>query len=319
VIQLRRLITHNLKDLPVPCSVNGIPETPVRILNGRGGKAPGFDNMNIEIYPPLVSAVIYSEYSDEEIEQLGDLLRNEFPHNPIFIQDRSVRPAVIRMEYGEIPEELIVEEAGLRFYLHPKRGQNPGFFPDMRDGREFVRKAVESLRNSSEKDVCVLNLFSYTCAFSVVSIAAGARKVVNIDKNRRSLEIGRRNHRLNHEEDRRRINAMFLPHDIFKSIGKLKKEGPYDLIIADPPPSQKGSFLMQRDYPRLIKRLPEMLTRGGRIMLTLNDPRLSWEDFENIVNECLSDAGRIERIQPPQDFAPIEDGRGLKILVSVID
>jgi 23S rRNA (cytosine1962-C5)-methyltransferase len=288
-----------------------MPVSPARIVNGRGGRAPGFDYLNIDIYPPLIFITLYSDYQDEEIEQISSLVKTIFRDNPILIQDRSIRPFKTRLKHGVLPDEMIIQEDGLKYYVNPLRGQNPGFFTDMRDGREWIRKCIEPGDH-------VLNLFAYTCALSVVSIAAGAAKVVNIDKNRRSLDIGKKNHSINNEQipGGYRNKAVFLPHDIFKSIGKLKKEGPYHLIVADPPPSQKGSFLLSKDYPRLLRRLSEMLHPGGKLFLTHNGPGWSWEGFENMISENLPDFHVLERIQPPEDFAPIEDGHGLKIIIT---
>ncbi|HAK46149.1 MAG TPA: SAM-dependent methyltransferase [Spirochaeta sp.] len=302
---------------------NSLPAFPARLLNGRGGKAPGFADLNIDFYPPLIFATIYCKYSDAEIAEMTSVLNELFSGCPILIQDRSIRPAVTRLSEGDIPDEMIIAEAGLKFFLHPFRGQNPGFFPDMRTGRELIRERVALMKTadggSTEiAEITVLNLFAYTCALSAVALSAGASRVVNIDKNRRSLDIGKRNHRLNHDRIPGGYNgqAKFLPHDIFKSIGKLKKEGPYNIIIADPPPSQKGSFLMLKDYPRLLRRLPEMLKPGGLLMLTQNSPGWSWEDFETMIIENLPDFTELRRIQPPEDFAPVEDGRGLKIIIA---
>ena len=315
--RLTEIITDSLNRVPVPRGDDGIPLEPARIVNGRGGRASGFDDLNIDIYPPLFFVTVYREYSDEEIGLIGDVLLNIFDNHPILIQDRSVRPLVTRLKRGEVPAEFIVEEGGLRFYLNPLRGQNPGFFPDMRDGRELIRKIIEQFRAEKIDDIRVLNLFAYTCALSVAALSVGATKVVNIDKNSRSLDIGKKNHRLNHGKFSGGFQnqASFLPHDIFKSIGKLKKGGPYNLIIADPPPSQKGSFTLTRDYPRLLKRLAEMLKPGGKIILTLNSPSWSWKDFEYMIKDCMPDFHHIEKVQPPDDFAPVEDGRGLKIFL----
>ena len=305
-----------MQGLPVPLSSNGMPLEPARLLYGRGGIAPGFEDLNIDIYPPLVFVTLYGCFSDGELREMYECLKRITAGKPVIIQDRSVRPAVTRIA-DEYPDEIIVTEAGLQYYLNPGRGQNPGFFIDMRDGRALIRELVGDFSNAGA-EVRVLNLFAYTSALSVAALAAGAAFVVNIDKNRRSLDIGRKNHRLNHGNfpGGYRNQALFLPHDIFKSFGKLKKEGPYTLIIADPPPSQKGSFIMMKDYPRLLKRLPEMLEPGGRLLLTQNGPGWSWEDFEALIRENLPDFRELQRVQPPADFAPSEDGRGLKIIIA---
>lgn len=73
------------------------------------------------------------------------------------------------------------------------------------------------MANSAQRKV--LNLFAYTCAFSVAALKGGADEVVNMDMSKGALAIGKQNHLLNGLT----AGARFLGHDIFKSWGKLKK------------------------------------------------------------------------------------------------
>ncbi len=291
-----------LTDLPP------LTREPSRLLHRPG-------DLVLDYYPPLLILILYAHRGEGEIASLADRLEEFYPGHPLLIQDRSVRPFAVAGKRGKVPEEMIVTEGGLEYRLNPYRGQNMGFFIDMRDGRRIVRELAGERKGGEE--FRVLNLFAYTCTFSVAALAAGATKVVNIDMNRNSLDVGRQNHRLNHS----RLpggyggQALFLPHDIFKSFGKLRREGPYRLIIADPPPSQRGSFDLRRDYPRLLRRLPEMLDGKGRLLLSLNSPEMDWEEFEALVEGELPRFA-LERISPPGDFKPREEGRGLKLLLA---
>ena len=87
--------------------------------------------------------------------------------------------------------------------------------------------------------MAVLNLFAYTCAFSVVALQAGARLVVNVDMGQGTMATGQQNHQINGIT----AGASFLVHDIFKAWGKINRSGPYGLVIVDPPSYQKGSFI----------------------------------------------------------------------------
>ncbi len=316
-MHLKEILKQNIDKLTIPLTSTGLPAEPARLLFGRGNHIPGWDFLNIDIFPPLIFITLYETCSNEKVEDLVNQLQELFPGCPIWVQDRSVRPATLRFRSGDIPQEMVINQGDLQFYIHPGRGQNPGFFTDMREGRRVVHRLITHMKEKNDQ-VSVLNLFAYTCAFSVISLAAGAKKVVNIDMNKRSLDIGRKNHRLNQQNipGERECQTLFLPHNIFKSWGKLKKEGPYDLIIVDPPPSQKGSFDMYKDYPRLLRRLPDMLTSRGQLLLSLNNPGLGWEDLKSLITENLPDFNRLEQIAPPADFAPSEDGRGLKLILA---
>lgn len=302
-------------DLPVKKSPRGIPLEPVRILHGQGEKDPFLSSLNIDFFPPLTIISLYKKLEDSEVEDLADQVKSFMGEGPLLVQDRSARPFCLRLKRGEIPRELVLEEGGLKFLLHPERGQNPGFFTDMRAGRRKIAALLEGDFSGLENPV--LNLFSYTCVLSLISLRAGASKVVNIDMNRKSLEIGKQNHEINQSSipGGYRGKSLFLPHDIFKSFGRLGKEGPYRLIIADPPPSQKGSFDLKKDYPRLLRRLPNMLLPRGKILFSLNHPGWNWEDFETMLREFLPPQKMLERIPPPEDFQPLIDGEGLKLIL----
>ena len=300
-------IRRNLESQALPLTEGGLPGEPCRLL-----MTPGV--MNLDYYPPLLFLTLYRPFCGCELDEWLEDLCRAYPGCGLLVQDRSSRPFRIALEKGEVPEEFFINEGGLEYYVQPRRGQNPGFFIDMRDGRKLIGKIVGEKKEKGP--VSVLNLFAYTCSLSVAALASGAEKVVNIDMNRNSLNLGKRNHRLNHKNiSGGYVNqALFLAHDVFKSFGKLRREGPYSLIIADPPPSQKGSFDLRKDYPKLLRKLPEMLTPEGELLLTLNSPEMNWEDFEALAAECLPGDYGMERIQPPPDFRAAEEGRGLKLL-----
>jgi 23S rRNA (cytosine1962-C5)-methyltransferase len=178
-------------------------------------------------------------------------------------QHRHCRPAVTEVRRGALPETAWAEEGGLRYRLDFQRGQNLGFFADMAPGRAWLRERAEGKR--------VLNLFSFTCAFSVAALAGGAHSVVNIDLSRPALALGQENQNANGFADAR---VHYLPHNVFRSWKKLHALGRYDLIVVDPPSAQKGSFLVERDYPKVLGRLSKLLAPEAELLLCLNAPWL---------------------------------------------
>ena len=174
----------------------------------------------------------------------------------------------------------------------------------MKNGRSWLRE------NASGKSV--LNLFSYTCAFSTAAIAGGALSVVNLDMSKAALAVGRDNHRLN---EHYLSNIKYLGHDLFKSWGKVKRLGPYDIVIADPPSLQKGSVNIKRDYPKIIRRLPELLNKGGQALLCLNSPDLDFEFLEAVIKVECPQAKILQKIMPEDHFININPDRGLKCLL----
>jgi 23S rRNA (cytosine1962-C5)-methyltransferase len=205
---------------------------------------------------------------------------------------------------GSVPEPHVVSEDGARFRVHLLRGLNHGFFLDMAEGRRWVRRRWRRGRGK------VLNLFAYTCAFSVVALQAGAGQVVNVDMSRR-----RALHRQAQPPAQRAgSGASFLPHDIFASWGKITRSGPYDLVILDPPSYQKGSFVAEKDYARLVRRLPDLLAPGGQALLCLNSPKLGADFLHGLMAEHAPAMLRRAPANPPA-FADVAPERALKVLV----
>jgi 23S rRNA (cytosine1962-C5)-methyltransferase len=157
----------------------------------------------------------------------------------------------------------------------------------------------------------ILNLFAYTCAFSVVALQAGAKQVVNVDMSRGAIAIGQQNHQLNDLSS----GASFLAHDIFSTWGKIKRSGPYELVIVDPPSFQRGSFVATKDYARLMHRLHDLLMPGGHVLLCLNAPELGVDFLQDQMRELAPELTFVERVANPAVFADVDEARALKVLV----
>ena len=276
-----------------------------RLFHGRGHAYPGFEHINIDWLPPVVLITLYREEPPEMTAELAEALMARLPEcRSVQVQYRCRHKAPVELLRGKPMEEFVVEESGLKYGIRLGPTQNSGLFLDMRNGRQSVRDHAAGKR--------VLNLFAYTCAFSVAAVAGGADKVVNMDLSRAALARGRENHHLNgHDLGRVRFEGV----DILKSFSRIRKHGPYDLLICDPPSLQKGSVDIERDYKKIIRRIPQFMAPGSRLLLCLNSPDLD-EAFlrETVAAEC-PDCRFLERIANPEIFADAIPGRGLKALL----
>lgn len=297
-----------------------------RIFHGRGGLYPGCEHWSLDAYPPVLVLTSFRPMAEAEIAIVGRALADRWQHldaGPLNwvlqIRQGGGRTETLRMA-GSVPEAHEVTEDGLRYRVHVMRGQNHGLFLDMASGRRWVRDHIAA-RIASDAAVRaaggwtprlkVLNLFAYTCAFSVAALHAGADQVLNMDMSSGALAIGQQNHRLNGLEG----GASFLGHDIFKSWGRIGREGPYALAIVDPPSFQKGSFVATKDYARIVRRLPELLAPGGHAMLCLNAPELGPEFLQALVQAEAPALHFVERLANPPAFADAAPERALKVLI----
>lgn len=277
-----------------------------RLFHGRGAQFPDYRFINVDWLSPVALIILYSEVERDWLLSLATQLKQRLgePCSSVQVQYRNRHMAPYETLIGDTQDELIGTEAGLKYQLRLGRNQNYGLFLDMAKGRQWVAE--------HSQDANVLNLFAYTCGFSVAALAGGARQVVNVDMSKSSLGTGRDNHRLNGHDV---AKVKFLGHDIFKSWGKLKKSGPYDLVIADPPSLQKGSVNIVRDYPKIMRRLNELVTADGKAMLCLNSPDLDLAFIQQAMAEHAPEFDLLEQIHPSDIFINREPDKGLKVLL----
>ena len=299
-----------------------LPTDATRIFHGRGGKHPGDEQWVLDAYPPVFVVTSFAPATDEQLAAIGAALATRWAQiapagealNWVFqhrgealrIEGRSET----RLMAGAVPDPHVVTESGARYRVHVLRGQNHGLFLDMAAGRRWVHDYAAA-RSQDRYGLKVLNLFAYTCAFSVVALQAGARQVVNVDMSHGAIGIGQQNHQLNAIT----TGAAFLPHDIFSSWGKINRSGPYGLVIVDPPSYQKGSFVATKDYARLMRRLPDLLAPGGHALLCLNAPELGLAFLQDQMRELAPELQFVERVANPAVFADVDEERALKVLV----
>ncbi len=298
-----------------------LPTDAQRIFHGRGGLYPGCEAWTLDVFPPVFVLTSFAPATEAQLDAVGAALQARWAQlapgqalNWVFQH----RGEALRLEgrsdtrlmAGSVPEPHVVAEDGARYRVHVLKGQNHGLFLDMAEGRRWVARHVAAHRAATGRGAKVLNLFAYTCAFSVAALRAGAAQVVNVDMGRGAIASGQHNHQLNGLAD-----ARFLAHDIFSSWGKITRGGPYDLVIADPPSYQKGSFVATKDYARLARRLPDLLAPGGHALLCLNAPELGSDFLQALVRAEAPELAFAGRVENPQVFADVDAERALKVLV----
>ena len=301
-----------------------LPTDAQRIFHGRGGLHPGCEHWVLDAYPPvlvLTSFLPADADTEAQLATIGAALAQRWeilapgqPLNWVFqCRNEALRTqgrTETRLMAGSVPEPHVVTEQGARYRVHVLRGQNHGLFLDMAEGRRWVRDYAAA-RCDDRYGLKVLNLFAYTCAFSVVALQAGAKSVVNVDMGHGAIATGQQNHQLNGLT----AGASFLAHDIFSSWGKITRSGPYGLVIVDPPSYQKGSFVATKDYARLLRRLPDLLAPGGHALVCLNAPELGVDFLQQHMQAQAPELALVERLANPPAFADVDAQRALKVLV----
>lgn len=284
------------------------PEESRRVFHGRGHCYEGLEGITVDWFKPVIWVCLYREVNLSWLAEfragIAAIVVDLQPNMAltVLLQFRYEQGAPCETLHGKSVAVGTAVEQQLRYQLKFGSQQNVGLFLDMAEGRRWVRCHCRDQR--------VLNLFAYTCAFSVAAIAGGAHQVVNVDMSKSALSWGRENHRFNQLPLQK---VKFFGHDVMRSWGKFKKYGPYDLVIADPPSFQKGSFVAASDYPKMAKRFPDLLTAEGRVLACLNAPELPAE----FLIQTMNDVGLkfVEQLNNPKDFPEKYPDRGLKVLL----
>jgi 23S rRNA (cytosine1962-C5)-methyltransferase len=180
-------------------------------------------------------------------------------------------------------------ECGILLGVDPLKGQKTGFFLDQREARNLVHTFSTGKK--------VLNLFSYTGAFSLSAALGGATRVDSVDISRAALDVAKilfEKNTIPFSDD----HHTFLATDAFRHIDNVKK-GQYDLIICDPPAFAKsGTQLAQakEGYIRINKKCAERLEPGQCLLTSSCSGRITQTDFENLVRRAVASAGKQARI-----------------------
>ncbi|RXK01099.1 SAM-dependent methyltransferase [Arcobacter sp. CECT 8986] len=292
---LTKIVKNNLEDKT---------EEFKRVFHGRGNFYNCYNFLTIDSIDEVLFATIFEKQEKSIEDEVIVFLRNiykEYNFKVLVLQKRYENENIV-LE-GEFNSSVFAIENGLKYQLNFSN-KNIGFFADMKKGREFVYE--------NAKDKKVLNLFSYTCSFSVCAVAGGAKEVVNIDMAKNALSTGRQNHLINKLDTKK---VKFLPHNILKSWSKIKKLGPYDLIIIDPPSFQKGSFAATKDYEKIIKRLVSLSTDDCVVLSALNAPELNTNFIKNLFSEFAKEFKYIKRVDNLENFPSSDDERSLKNMI----
>lgn len=277
-----------------------------RLFHGRGNAYDGYKFLTVDSIEKVLFAVFFEADEDEEaiITTLKTFYENEKKWDALVVQKRYAKEAPSTVIAGELPQECFAIENGLKYQINFLNAQNIGFFPDMKIGRYFVREHAKGKN--------ILNLFSYTCSFSVEAIAGGAASVVNVDMNKNVLSIGRENHRLNGLDTKK---VQFMPYNILNSWSRIRKAGPYDIIIIDPPSFQKGSFAATSDYEKIIRRLHEFAASKCTVLSALNAPELDTAFIKNLFAQNAPEFSYVERLDNLESFPAGDYERSLKNLI----
>lgn len=273
--------------------------TAFRLFNQEGD---GFGGLTVDLYGDYAVFSWYNSYVYQIRQTISEAFRQVFPevlgaYEKIRFKGLGYESAHV---YGqEAPDFFTVLENGVLYQVFMNDGLMTGIFLDQHEVRGSL---VDGLAMGKS----LLNMFSYTAAFSVAAAMGGASQTTSVDLAKRSRELSQAHFQANglSTEDHR-----FIVMDVFEYFKYAKRKGlTYDVIVLDPPSfarNKKQTFSVAKDYHKLIFQSLEILNPGGIIIASTNAANVSRQKFTEQIDKGF--AGRsyqiLNKYGLPADFA----------------
>ena len=273
--------------------------TAFRLFNQEGD---GFGGLTVDLYGDYAVFSWYNSYVYQIRKVISEAFRQVFPevlgtYEKIRFKGLDYESAHV---YGqEAPDFFTVLENGVLYQVFMNDGLMTGIFLDQHEVRGSL---VDGLAMGKS----LLNMFSYTAAFSVAAAMGGASQTTSVDLAKRSRELSQAHFQANgiSTDDHR-----FIVMDVFEYFKYAKRKGlTYDVIVLDPPSfarNKKQTFSVAKDYHKLISQSLEILNSGGIIIASTNAANVSRQKFTEQIDKGF--AGRsyqiLNKYGLPADFA----------------
>jgi 23S rRNA (cytosine1962-C5)-methyltransferase len=255
-----------------------------RLVFSEGDLLP---SLIIDVYDDVFVLQTLSQGTEAVKTLLVELLIEEFAPRAIIerndvrvreLEGLEMRAGVL---YGEVPEELLIEQHGVRFRVAPLGGQKTGSFLDQRENR-LAARAVARGR--------ALDCFTFNGAFAL-HLAQVCESVIGLDVSGDAVAAAWRNAELN---DAR--NVEFREANVFDALREMEVAGErFDTIVLDPPAFAKNRASVRaamRGYKEINLRALKLLNAGGVLITCTCSYHMSESTFLNLIADAATDAHR---------------------------
>ncbi|MBS3934045.1 MAG: class I SAM-dependent rRNA methyltransferase [Truepera sp.] len=221
-------------------------------------------------------------------QPIGILARNDAP-----VRALEGLPREVAVMHGTVPELLSYVEGGVTLPAAPYTGQKTGAFLDQRENH-VLAGALSRGR--------ALDMFSYHGGFAL-QLARRAEQVIAVDSSAAALS------HLNRAAAANGLtNLVTVESDAFSYLRAQADAGErFDIIVLDPPAFAKGRDHLPAAlaaYKEINLRALKLLGVGGRLCTASCSQHVSEADFQAMLRQAASDAGRVLRLVARRGQAP---------------
>ena len=235
-----------------------------RLINGPADGAPA--GLSVDFYRDYLVVNARAKVSSLAVQAWCDALWDFYSPPGLLLKTFAERASESTSELvkGQFPQSALhVQEGPAQLLAYLDEEFATGLYLDLHDVRIWLGQQSQGLR--------VLNLFSYTCSFSVHAALGGAARVTSVDASKKALNRGRENMRINGlDPDLHR----WFSDDVLTHLKRaVKREDRYELIILDPPAfgRAKGKvFELRKDLDELLDHTVGLLAEEGCLLLSIH-------------------------------------------------
>ena len=282
------------------------------LINGESDFLPGLlvlklkDQIIIQYY-----ALFWKKVENELLTILQDQMKNIFPEttiNDFWIQERNFNQSKsMRSIKGSMASDFILNEYGINYQIRLNEHYDLGIYTDMSALRAQIKPYIQNAGS-------LLNLYSYTGAFSLFALKLGALNVVSVDLSLKYLAWLDENIILNPLLNKDHHTSLCMPSDkaLLKLITENKK---FEVVICDPPSASSDGQVTSsalKSYEKLLPLMLKLLDKKGMIFVFLNTHTVSWNKFEEKLQQIISTSEFAKQINIGKRFKLSDDCQPLK-------
>ena len=255
-----------------------------RLVHGEGDGLPALvvDQYDRWLVVQLLSAALEAQRT-VIVDVLQELVAPEgiLARNDASVRAREGLARDVELLAGTVPEEIEVNEHGVKYLAAPWTGQKTGAFLDQRENRVLLRGHARGR---------ALDVFSYHGSFAL-PLAQGAESVTAVDSSAAALARARENATRNGVTTLECVEA-----DAFEFLrDAVVRREQYDVIALDPPALAKNRGSIEgakRGYKELNLRAMRLLAPGGLLFTASCSYHVTKPMFLDVVRDAAADSGR---------------------------
>jgi len=280
-----------------------------RLVNSEGDGAPG---LIIDGFARTLVVDFLSKGMRDRCDMIHEIVEEIFGDCKIIYrmgEEAAKRESVEALDPE--PHEVAFGESGILYKIDLGVGQKTGFYLDQRDNRALISRFAQGRK--------VLDLFSYQGAFGLAALAAGAQSALAVDSSEVALEKARAHSEANN------LGLATMQGSVFDLMEPLVEEGPFDLIVIDPPkmaPTRRDYRKAMGGYRYLVDRALDLLSDAGILFVCSCSHAIDDKDLQGLVAQISVKKGLSMDVlavtgQPPDHPWPVafRTGRYLSALL----